>query len=69
MIFKTKPKATAALILCLGTLLIFPPIILIFNKPLTLLGIPISAIYLFSIWLVVIICSAFSSRHLPDPNE
>ena len=69
MTFKSKPKATAALILSLGTLLFLPPFILIFNKSTPVFGIPVSVLYLFGIWLLVIVLSALAARRLPDPRE
>lgn len=64
-----RTRETALLILCLAIVFLLPPIILIFNKPATLFGIPISAVYLFFIWLLMILANALTARHLEDTSK
>lgn len=61
-----KSREAAALLLCLGAALLFPPIALIFSKAHTVLGIPLPVFYLFGIWLLLVIGAVVISRILPD---
>lgn len=65
----SKPRETAALLLCLGTVLLFPPIALIFAKPTLLLGIPLPVFYVFGIWLLLVLGAVAVSRLLPDTKR
>ena len=65
----SRIKETALLILCLAIVFLFPPIILIFNKPTSIFGIPISAAYLFFIWLLMILANALTARRLEDTTR
>jgi hypothetical protein len=38
----------------LGTVLLVPPVLLVFNRPMRVLGIPTLYLYLFVIWIVLI---------------
>ncbi len=39
----------------LGTLLLLPPLVLVFNVEMRVLGLPAELIYLFSVWLLLIL--------------
>lgn len=39
----------------LGTMLLLPPLVLVFNVEVRVLGLPAELIYLFSVWLVLIL--------------
>ena len=59
---------TAALFLPIfGALLFVPPLLGVFNIPVTVFGIPIVAIYLFSIWIALILATFLLSRLLESP--
>ena len=64
-----KPREAAALLVCLGLALLFPPIVLIFAKPHHMLGIPLPVFYIFGIWLVLVLGAVAVSRLLPDPES
>jgi len=38
----------------LGTVLLVPPVLLVFNRPMRVLGIPTLYLYLFVVWIVLI---------------
>ncbi len=65
----TKARETAALMLWFGIVLLTPPVILIFDKPLELLGVPLPVLYIFCVWLLLIAGSAILARTLPDSSE
>ncbi|MDZ7842799.1 MAG: hypothetical protein U5R46_18535 [Gammaproteobacteria bacterium] len=66
---KSRPRETAALLLCLGVVLLFPPIALIFDKPHRLLGIPLPVFYVFGTWLLLVLGAYAVSRILPDTES
>lgn len=66
---KSRPRETAALVLCLGVVLLFPPIALIFDKPHRLLGVPLPVFYVFGTWLLLVLGAYVVSRILPDPES
>ena len=56
---------TAALVLPLfGALLFVPPLLGVFNVPVAIFGVPVVAIYLFSVWLGLIGATALLSHAL-----
>lgn len=68
-----KRLETAALVLpVFGALLVVPPLLGVFNVPVTISGIPVVAIYLFSVWIALIgatfILSRFLQRGSRDPD-
>jgi hypothetical protein len=65
----SKPRETAALILCLGVAALMPPIALIFGKPGFILGVPVPVLYIFGIWLLLVAGAVAISRILPDDTE
>lgn len=52
----------------LGIILLVPPILLIFNRPERVLGIPALYLYLFLVWAVLIGLAAALSRRLRDDD-
>jgi hypothetical protein len=65
----SKPRETAALILCLGAALCFPPLALIFAKPAFLLGVPLPVFYIFGVWVLLVAGAAATSRLLPETES
>ena len=57
-------ETTALVLPVFGAILIVPPFLGVFNLPVTVFGVPIVAIYLFSIWVGLIGATAFLSRRL-----
>jgi putative effector of murein hydrolase LrgA (UPF0299 family) len=61
----TKRLETTALVLpVFGALLFVPPLLGVFNVPVTIFGIPVVAIYMFSVWLGLIGATIVLSRFL-----
>lgn len=65
----SKPREAAALLLCLGVVLAFPPIALIFARPHYVLGVPLPVFYLFGTWLLLVLSAIAISRLLPDTES
>jgi hypothetical protein len=62
---RSRRLETAALLLpVFGALLFVPPLLGVFNIPVTIVGIPVVAIYLFSVWLGLIGATFVLSRRL-----
>ena len=62
--------ASAALFFCvLGTALLLPPLVLVFNTQMRVLGLPTELIYLFSVWLVLILGTRWFAYRLPDDER
>lgn len=56
-----------------GALLLVPPLVYVFNQPISHFGVPQIVIYLFLVWLVLILGTAALTRSLPreepDPSS
>ncbi len=62
---ESRRVQTAAFILpVFGALLCVPPLLSVFNVPATVIGIPLVAIYLFSVWIGLIGITFVLSRRL-----
>ncbi|HEX7075852.1 MAG TPA: hypothetical protein VF226_17585 [Hyphomicrobiaceae bacterium] len=48
-----------------GALLLLPPIINLFNKRLSLFGVPLEVLYLFLVWIVLIASAVVISASVP----
>jgi len=64
-----KAREAAALALCAGSVLLLPPVALIFSKPVELFGIPLPVFYVFGVWLALVIAAVVMSRRLPDHTD
>ena len=66
-----RRKLTGGMLLLtvFGCALLLPPLVYVFNQPITHFGIPQIVIYLFAVWLLLIIGMALLTRALPrDEN-
>ena len=54
----------ATILLIIGVLLLMPPLAGIFNLESRIAGIPLTLVYLFSVWAVLIVGTALLSRRL-----
>lgn len=52
-------------LLLLGCVLLLPPVLLVFNRPLLVLGIPPLYLYLFAAWAVMIALAAAIAVRIP----
>ena len=53
-------------LLLLGGMLFAPPLLLVFNKAVRILGVPALYLYLFAAWAVLIALVALAARRLGD---
>ncbi|HEY9009544.1 MAG TPA: hypothetical protein VIN06_00860 [Devosia sp.] len=53
----------------LGTMLLMPPLVLLFNVEVRFFGVPVEVIYLFAVWLVLVLGTAWFAYRLPDDRE
>jgi hypothetical protein len=62
-----RPKLVSGMLVLtvFGALLLLPPLVYVFNQPLSHFGVPQIVIYLFAVWLVLIIGTALLTRALP----
>lgn len=52
-----------------GALALLPPILTLFDQPLTLFGVPLSVVYIFSVWAALIVASVLIARKVgPDDD-
>jgi hypothetical protein len=49
----------------LGALLLLPPLVLVFNQPISHFGLPQIVVYLFVVWLLLIGATGLLSHRLP----
>ena len=66
---KTAITDASILILCLGIVLLLPPITFIFDKPTVLFGVPLVVLYMFGVWFALVLASCMISRHLRKAME
>ena len=52
-----------------GALLLLPPLVYVFNQPISHFGVPQIVIYLFAVWLALIIGTALLTRALPREDS
>ncbi|HSH40792.1 MAG TPA: hypothetical protein VK973_01560 [Arenicellales bacterium] len=65
----SRPRESAALILCLGAALCFPPLALIFARPALLLGVPLPVFYIFGVWILLVAGAVVTTRLLPETES
>lgn len=53
------------LLTVLGAALMLPPLVYVFNQPITHLGIPQIVLYLFLLWLLLIVGTALLAHRVP----
>jgi len=53
------------LLTVLGAALMLPPLVYVFNQPITHFGIPQIVFYLFAVWLLLIVATALLTHALP----
>ena len=60
---KRTPERLVALFL-FGVMLMFPPILEVFNQPVRILGVPVLYLYVFAAWAVLIVLVAAIVRRI-----
>lgn len=63
----TRQKARDAILVAtvFGALLLLPPILPFFDRPVSLLGTPLIVVYMFGVWFALIVAAFALSRRLP----
>lgn len=65
----TRRRDAAFVLPAFGTLLLLPPFLNLFNRGLLVFGIPLEAVYLFTVWLALILGAFAMTRRRPDTAE
>ena len=64
-----RVQTAAFLLPVFGALLFVPPLLGVFNVPATIAGIPVVAIYLFSVWIGLIAMTFILTRRLGRDDD
>lgn len=62
---RRKLPSAALFLTIFGAALFVPPLVLVFNGPTRVLGVPVEVIYLFSAWLGLVAATAALAAALP----
>jgi hypothetical protein len=60
-----KLESAALFLTIFGAMLFMPPLVLLFNIHVRVLGIPVEVIYLFVVWFALCAATAWFARRLP----
>lgn len=63
-----RKKEWSILGFCIFLLGIFPPILYVFDKPILLFDLPLSFLYLYGLWAIVIVFVAIGARRRLPPS-
>lgn len=47
-----------------GAVALLPPVVLLFNAPVDVLGIPLKVFYVFTVWLALVVAAALLGRRV-----
>ena len=65
MVPRQKARDAILALTIFGALLLMPPILPFFDRPLSLAGVPLIVIYVFGVWLALIVLTWVLSRRVP----
>jgi hypothetical protein len=66
---RRKLQSAALFLTVFGAMLMMPPLVLLFNAEMRVLGVPTEVIYLFAIWLALIVATRWFSQRLPHEGS
>lgn len=70
---RRKLESSMLVLTISGALMLVPPLVYVFNQPISHFGVPQIVIYLFVVWLLLILGTAVLTRALPreepDPSS
>ena len=66
---RRKLPGVSLFFLIFGTLLLLPPLVLLFNLHERFFGIPLEVIYLFTVWFVLVVGTAVFAYRLPHEGD
>jgi fatty acid desaturase len=64
MIRRDRSNERLVALFLLGALLLLPPLLLIFNRPERILGIPLLYLYIFAVWASLIVLAALIAHRI-----
>lgn len=65
MVPRQKARDAILALTIFGALLLMPPILPFFDRPLSLGGVPLIVIYVFGVWLALIVLAWVLARRVP----
>ncbi|UJQ95565.1 hypothetical protein [Mariluticola halotolerans] len=63
---RRKLENAAFVLPLFGAILLIPPLANVFNKDLTIFGVPLEVLYLFAIWCILIVATFFLSHRMSE---
>lgn len=64
---RTRERLVALFVL--GVVLLLPPALLVFNRPVRVLGIPALYLYIFAVWVLIIALAAAVAARISPADE
>ena len=61
-----KARDAILVVTVFGALMLLPPILPFFARPVTILGVPLILVYVFGVWLALIVAAWLLARRLPE---
>lgn len=65
---RRKLENAALVVPVFGAVLMVPPLISVFDVPVTIFGAPLETVYLFAVWVALIGITALLSRRMKDTS-
>jgi len=65
MLARHKTRDAILALTVFGALLLMPPVLPFFDRPVLLLGLPLIVVYVFGVWLGLIVLTWILARRLP----
>lgn len=67
---RRKLQSAMLVLTLLGALLMLPPLVSVFNQPISHWGLPQTVLYLFALWLLLIAGTALLNHFVPpEPTD
>ena len=64
-----RKKEWSVALFCVSFLVLFPPVLSIFNKPVLVFGMPVAYVVLFGVWGLIILAVAYGARRRVDSDD
>ena len=70
MVRRDRTNERLVALFLLGSILLLPPVLLVFNRPVRVLGVPLLHLYIFAAWVALIALAALIVRRIdPEPAD
>jgi hypothetical protein len=66
---RRKIESAALFVSIIGTALVMPPLVLLFQHDQRLLGVPTEVVYLFIVWTLLVLVALWLGRRLPTEGN